>query len=70
MTSVKLDDALLAGIEQFIAHRNEPPRGKMSHDDAVNVIVEDWLIAQGYMALPDDAGTATKALDAADVPQG
>ena len=69
MTSVKLDDALLAGIEQFIAHRNEPPRGKMSHDDAVNVIVEDWLIAQGYMALPDDTGTATKALDAADVPQ-
>jgi len=70
MTSVKLDDALLAGIEQFIAHRNEPPRGKMSHDDAINVIVEDWLIAQGYMALPDDTGTATKALDAADVPQG
>ena len=69
MTSVKLDDALLAGIEQFIAHRNEPPRGKMSHDDAVNVIVEDWLIAQGYLALPDDTGTATKALDAADVPQ-
>jgi len=69
MTSVKLDDALLAGIEQFIAHRNEPPRGKMSHDDAVNVIVEDWLIAQGYVALPDDTGTATKALDAADVPQ-
>ena len=70
MTSVKLDDALLAGIEQFIAHRNEPPRGKMSHDDAVNVIVEDWLIAQGYMTLPDDTGTATMALDAADVPQG
>lgn len=68
MTSVKLDDELLDGIEQFIAHRDEPPRGKMSYDDAVNVIIEDWLIAQGYLSLPDETGP-TKALDAAEVPE-
>jgi hypothetical protein len=69
MTSVKLDDELLDGIEQFIAHRNEPPRGKMSYDDAVNVIIEDWLIAQGYLSLPNETNAATKALDAAEVPE-
>lgn len=69
MISVKLDDKLLDGIEQFIAHRDEPPRGKMNYDDAVNVIIEDWLMAQGYLALPDDNATPKKALDAAEVPQ-
>lgn len=70
MTSVKIADELLDGLEQFIADRNEPPRGKMSFDDAVNVIIEDWLMAQGYIPLPDDGTTITPALDAADVPKG
>ena len=68
MISVKLEDALLDGLEGFIADRNEPPRGKMSYDDAVNVIVRDWLMAQGYIALPDDPDTIKPALDAAIVP--
>jgi hypothetical protein len=70
MMSVKIDDELLDGIEQFIAARDEPPRGRMNHDDAVNVIVRDWLMAQGYIPLPDDDEAVTTALDAAEVPQG
>lgn len=70
MTSVKIAEELLDGLEQFIADRNEPPRGKMSYDDAVNVIIEDWLMAQGYIPLPDDGTQIKPALDAADVPKG
>lgn len=69
MISVTLEDDLLDGVEGFIAQRDEPPRGKMSYDDAINVIVRDWLMAQGYIALPDDPNGVTQALDAASVPK-
>lgn len=69
MISVKLEEALLDGIEQFIADRNEPPRGKMTHEDAVNVIVRDWLMGQGYLDLPEDPDGITRALRAAKVPK-
>ena len=69
MTSVKLDEDLLDGVEQFIADRDEPPHGKMTHEDAVNVIVRDWLVGQGYIPLPDDPDGITSALDAAGVPK-
>ena len=67
MMSVKLDEALLAGLEQFTADRNEPPRGNMTLEDAVNVIVRDGLMGQGYLSLPDDPDFTTPALDAARV---
>ena len=54
MTSVTLDGELLEGIERFIADRDEPPRGTMTHDDAVNVIVRDWLMGQGYIPLLEE----------------
>ena len=41
---------------------------KMTYDNAVNVIVRDWLMGQGYIPLPDDAGI-TPALEAAKVPK-
>ena len=69
MISVKLEDGLLDGLEGFIADRDEPPRGKMSYDDAVNVIVRDWLMGQGYVDLPDDPNHIKPALDAALVPK-
>jgi hypothetical protein len=69
MTMVNLDEELLDGIEQFIADRNEPPRGKMTYDDAINVIVRDWLMGQGYLALPDDPDGITPALEASQVPK-
>lgn len=70
MISVQLEEELLDGIEQFIADRDEPPRGRMTYDDAINVIVRDWLMGQGYFPLPDDPGPITPALDAAKVPGG
>lgn len=59
-----LDDELLDGVEQFIAHRDEPPRGKMTYDDAINVIVRDWLMGQGYIPLPDDPDDITPVAEA------
>ena len=67
MVSVRLAEELLDGVEQFIADRDEPPSGKMTHAEAVNVIVRDWLMAQGYLPLPGDAEAVTTALDAANI---
>jgi hypothetical protein len=69
MTSVKVEEELLNGIEQFIASRDEPPRGKMTYDDAVNVIIRDWLMGQGYIELPGDAEGIIPALEAANIPE-
>jgi hypothetical protein len=69
MVSVEIEEELLDGIEQFIAARNEPPHGRMSYADAVNVIVRDWLMGQGYTPLPGDPDEITPALEAADVPE-
>jgi hypothetical protein len=49
MTTIKLDEELLDGIEQFIADQDMPLAGRMGYDEAVNVIVQDWLTAQGIM---------------------
>jgi len=67
-TSIRLEAGLEQGLVKFIDHRDEPPRGRMTADDAVNVIVRDWLESQGYLPLPSDAGAVVKALDAAKVP--
>lgn len=69
MTSAHLDEELLDAIEQFIADRDAPPHGKMTHEDAVNVIVRDWLMGQGYMPFPDDPDAILTALEAAKVPR-
>ena len=69
MMSVDLDAELLAAMEKFIADRDEPPNGKMTHADAVNVILRDWLMGQGYLALPGDPDPIVPALEAAGVPK-
>lgn len=69
MTAIKIEHDLLAGIEKFIADWDEPPRGRMTHDDAANVIIRDWLMGQGYVPLPNDQDRITSALDAAKVPR-
>jgi hypothetical protein len=69
MIAIALEEDLLDGLEQFIADRNEAPRGKMTYEDAVNVIIRDWLMAQGYMPLPGTADDITPALAAAKVPE-
>jgi hypothetical protein len=68
MTSVKIEEELLDGVEQFIVDRNEPPNGKMTYEDAINVIVRDWLMGQGYTPLPDDPDEIMPA-EAARVPR-
>jgi hypothetical protein len=69
MTSIQLEEDLLEGLEQFIRNRNEPPGGRMTCDEAVNVIIRDWLMGQGYISLPDDEDYITPALEAAKVPK-
>lgn len=65
---LKLDADLQAGVEAFINHRDEPPRGRMTQSEAVNLVVRDWLTGQGYLALPGQDGIV-RALEAADVPR-
>lgn len=69
MTSVKLDEELLDGIENFIADHDASPRDKMTFDDAVNTMLRDWLMGQGYLAIRgDEEVEVVTALDAAEVP--
>ena len=70
MISIKLDEELLDSMEQFIADHDAPPRARMTYDDAVNVMVRDWLMGQGYLALPGDTDEIVPALEAAAVPKG
>ena len=68
--NVKIDDHLLDGLENFIADRDRPPLDRMSYEIAVNVILRDWLMGQGYVPLPNEPdGTITPALEAADIPR-
>lgn len=70
MTSVKLDEELLDGIENFIADHDGPPQGEMTVDEAVNTMLRDWLMGQGYLAIPgDEEVEVVTALDAAEVPR-
>lgn len=69
MTTVTLEEDLLEGLAQFMAVRDAAPNGKMTNDDAVNVIVRDWLMAQGYIPLPGSPDDIRPALEAAHVPE-
>ncbi|RYG94768.1 MAG: hypothetical protein EON57_17780 [Alphaproteobacteria bacterium] len=44
---------LRVGIDRFIDEQDIPPNPRLSREDALVVIVRDWLQAQGYVALPD-----------------
>ena len=69
MAKLELEDALLEGLDRFIEDRDRPPRGHMTRDEAISVIVRDWLMSQGYLQLPDDPNPITPALQAAKVPK-
>ena len=69
MAKLELDDTLLKGLDRFIEDRDRPPRGHMTQDEAISVIVRDWLMSQGYLPLPDDPNPITPALQAAEVPK-
>lgn len=41
------------GIGKFIDDRDLPPEPRLTLDAALQVIVRDWLQAQGFLPLPD-----------------
>ena len=63
---VEIDAELVDGLEAFMAQRDEGPE-PMTRTDAVNVIVRDWLMGQGFLPLPGEA-PIIDALTAANVP--
>jgi hypothetical protein len=63
--SLRLDADLVAALDAFIAQRGS---ADLSRSAAVNVIVQDWLISQGYLPLPDADAPVVDALTAAEVP--
>lgn len=69
IAKLELDDTILKGLDRFIEDRDRPPRGLMTRDEAISVIVRDWLMSQGYIPLPDDSNPITPALEAAEVPK-
>lgn len=69
MAKLELDDKLSEGLDRFIEDRDRPPRGHMTRDEALSVIVRDWLMGQGYIPLPDDPTPITPVLEAAEVPK-
>lgn len=69
MAKLDRDQVFLDGLDRFIADRDRPPLGRMTRDQAIDAIVRDWLMGQGYIPLPDDQDSITPALDAADVPK-
>ena len=69
MAKLEVDDALMEGLDRFMKDRDRPPRGRMTRDEAISVIVRDWLMSQGYMPLPDDPNPITSASEAAEIPK-
>lgn len=67
--TVELDEEIASGVGKFIADRKDPPGGTLTFEAAINVIVRDWLQAQGYMPLPNAQGEIVRAPDAAGVPR-
>ena len=63
-----MDADVAAALDRFIAERDRPPLGRMTREEAVEVIVRDWLMAQGHLPLPGEETPIVPALAAADVP--
>ena len=48
-----LTPELLTGIDRLIDDRDVPPTPRLGREEALQMIVRDWLQGQGYVALPD-----------------
>jgi len=72
MTPSWLLPDLKAGLDKFIADRDVPPEPRLSEAGALQIIVRDWLQAQGYVPLPGGDGvvplTDTDSLSSAPLP--
>ena len=46
----------LAALDRFIAKSDVPPSPRLSRESAIEVVVRDWLMGQGYLAIPSPPG--------------
>lgn len=53
-----LSDELIDGIDKYVARAAVPPNVRLTREEAVEVIVRDWLQSQGYLPLPDGSEIA------------
>ena len=63
--TITFEGDVVSGIDAFVADRTSPPVGTMTQAEAVNVALRDWLMGQGYLALPGSSDRIIPALDAA-----
>jgi hypothetical protein len=63
-----LTPELLTGIDRLIDARDVPPARRLSREEAIQMIVRDWLQGQGYVALPDGE-TVVPVIAASRVPR-
>jgi hypothetical protein len=47
-----------AGLERFIEASDKPPTPRMGREEAVELIVRDWLQSQGFVPFPDGSTSA------------
>ena len=60
-----LDAATLAALDRFIDKSDEPPAPRLSRQEAINVVVQDWLMGQGFMPIPQEPGAGVETNEAA-----
>lgn len=53
MNASWLTAELLSGIDRLIDDQDVPPNPRLSREEALQMIVGDWLQGQGYVAMPD-----------------
>jgi hypothetical protein len=64
----KLDRDLLVGLDAYLKEQSDGA-AKLTREEALTVIVRDWLQGQGYLAIPGEKKHTT-ARKAAGVPSG
>ena len=60
-----LNAATLAALDRFIDKADEPPTPRLSREEAISVVVQDWLMGQGFMPIPQEPGGAVETNEAA-----
>lgn len=60
-----LDAATLAALDRFIDKADEPPAARLSRPEAISVVVQDWLMGQGFMPIPQEPGHGIETNEAA-----
>ncbi len=48
-----LSPELTIGVDRLVENLDVPPNPRLSREQALQMIVRDWLQGQGYVPLPD-----------------